>query len=179
MLTNGELALLAPLFGLLGAVSGSVITWMATSSGTRRQQKIDANQQRYDRRADVYENMLIELTHAVMELEGRFAANPDTAPAEPDEQVKRDEARWRARAVLLASAEVRAAHRKWIKMFVARWEVTQLPEREREAGRIQWLADMGLATDEVGKAMASDLDALSALPEVTRNWHFITPREQG
>lgn len=178
MLTNGELALLSPLFGLLGAVSRSLVTWMATSTGSRRQQKIDANQRRYERRAEVYENMLIEMNRAVLVQEARIKAGPDATPVERDEQARKEEARWRARAMLLASGQVRRAYNEWTELLIARWDIARLPAGRRALEHLNWLAEIDAETSEVGRIMSADLEALSALREA-RNWRFFTLRHQG
>lgn len=158
MLTGSELALLSPLFGLLGVAAG---TW-ATRDNTRRQQEVDANWRLHDRRAEVYENLLVELNRLQRVQSARIAAGPNSPRPQRDEQAAADDARWRARVAILAPEPVRAAYQDWTDVLIAQCEVVRAPSDAREAAQQAWQAQMSAATVGIARLMHDDLDALSA-----------------
>jgi hypothetical protein len=160
MLTGGELALLSPLFGLLGVAAG---TW-ATRENTRRQQEIDASQRRHDRRAEVYEDLLVELNRLQREQGALIAAGPNSPRPKRDERTAADDARWRARVAILAPEPVRAGYQEWTDALIAQWEVVRTPSDARESAQQAWLARMSKATVGIARLMHDDLEALSAPP---------------
>ena len=157
MLTSGELTLLAPLFGFLGVIAGA---WV-TSASARRQQRFEAFQQRYDRRLEVYENAIVGMSKSTVNLERRLTKGEE--PPQRDEQTERTEGILSARVRLLCSDDVRAALNEWAKVFSRVFQLAEVPQERRELARLKHLSEMGEASLKVTRAMAADLDKLSAL----------------
>lgn len=159
MLTSGELAFLTPVFGFLGVVTGA---WVA-SMGARSQRKFEATRERYDRRVEAYENLIVLMSDSTVSLEQRLRGEE---PRERDEQTRRTESIMSARAALISSKEVRDAYGNWAQLYAKRAVAQPAAKDEHEAAKLkaEAVSAMANAALKVTQAMAADLDALSVLP---------------
>ena len=156
---------------LLGIVVGAFLTWLLGRSAAHSQWRREERRRQADRRAELYEDMLVEQDRVSRQVGLLLSGRLDTSRYPTEDELGLS-ARWTARVALFASPEVKDLWKRWHVILGERADLeekyisassTPGPGRDQMAMAAleviaEWIRRVTSASDSLADQMRRELE---------------------